>query len=173
MLKTMGTIHTAWNRIFNHLRVRKTAIGVRSKGQAMVEFTLVFVLMLVVLWIPADFGLAFYTHQLALNASRDGARIAAAEKTLPALPATCTLPCTGAADILQRTAHRVSPALLPGATITLTQSGAVASCNAQLTMRVEGTYNFFWYKLLRLFGADASDDVPIVGQTKMRWEHQC
>jgi hypothetical protein len=168
----MGTNHTTWNVIFNHQRVPNTIpVSGQCKGQALVEFTLVFVLMLVVLWIPADFGLAFYTHQLALNASRDGARIAAAEKTLPALPATCTLPCTGAADILQRTAHRVSPALLPGATITLTQSGV--SCNAQLTMRVEGTYNFFWYKLLRLFGADASDNVPIVGQTKMRWEHQC
>lgn len=31
------------------------------KGQALVEFTLVFLLVLVVAWIPADFGLAFYS----------------------------------------------------------------------------------------------------------------
>lgn len=48
-------------------------------GQALVEFTLVFLLFLVVAWIPADFGLAFYTGQLAQNASREGARIAAAD----------------------------------------------------------------------------------------------
>jgi hypothetical protein len=138
----------------------------------MVEFTLVFILLLVVAWIPADFGLAFYTGQLALNASRDGARIAAAEKTLPALPVTCTLPCAGATDILQRTAHRVSSALLPGATLTLSKD-TPAPCNEQLTMRVEGTYRFFFYRLLRLFGGTASDDVPIIGETKMRWEHQC
>jgi Flp pilus assembly protein TadG len=49
--------------------------GARS-GQALVEFTLVFMLMLVVAWIPADFGLAFLSGQLALNSSREGASIA-------------------------------------------------------------------------------------------------
>src|ERR687891_675850 len=49
-----------------------------SKGQAVVEFTLVFVLFLAIIWIPADFGLAFYSGQLAQNASREGARLAAA-----------------------------------------------------------------------------------------------
>lgn len=54
----------------------------RPAGQALVEFTLVFLLFLVVAWIPADFGLAFYTGQLAQNASREGARIAAADRNL-------------------------------------------------------------------------------------------
>src|ERR687891_2583910 len=49
-----------------------------SKGQAVVEFTLMFVLFLAIIWIPADFGLAFYSGQLAQNASREGARLAAA-----------------------------------------------------------------------------------------------
>jgi Flp pilus assembly protein TadG len=39
-------------------------------------------LLLVVAWIPSDFGLAFYTGQLAHNAAREGARIAAAEVSL-------------------------------------------------------------------------------------------
>ena len=34
-----------------------------SKGQAMVEFTIAFILLIIVAWIPADFGLAFYTSQ--------------------------------------------------------------------------------------------------------------
>ncbi len=54
----------------------------RSSGQAVVEFTLVFLLFLIIAWVPADFGLAFYTGQLAQNASREGARIAAADPTL-------------------------------------------------------------------------------------------
>src|SRR6266850_1911631 len=53
-----------------------------SSGQAVVEFTLVFLLFLVIAWIPADFGLAFYTGQLAQNASREAARIAAANPNL-------------------------------------------------------------------------------------------
>jgi hypothetical protein len=46
----------------------------RSKGQAVVEFTLVFLLFLAISWIPADFGLALFTGQLAQNASREGQR---------------------------------------------------------------------------------------------------
>src|SRR5512140_2538977 len=49
-----------------------------NKGQALVEFTLCFLMILVIAWIPADFGLAFYTSQLVGNAAREGARIGAA-----------------------------------------------------------------------------------------------
>ena len=35
--------------------------------------------MLVIAWIPADFGLMFYTGQLSQNAAREGARVAAAD----------------------------------------------------------------------------------------------
>ena len=74
-----------------------------SRGQAAVEFTLTFLLLLVVAWIPADFGLAFYSSQLAHNAAREGARIAAADLTLASGTTTCTLPsCT--ANILKETA---------------------------------------------------------------------
>ncbi len=45
-----------------------------NRGQAVVEFTLCVILMLVVAWIPADFGLMFYTGQLSQNAAREGAR---------------------------------------------------------------------------------------------------
>ena len=96
----------------------------RSSGQAVVEFTLVFLIFLVIAWIPADFGLAFYTAQLAQNASREGARIAAADPklgsgTLPGRTASCTMPsCSG--NILSETAARISSALLPDATITVT-----------------------------------------------------
>ena len=44
-----------------------------NEGQAMVEFTIGFILLLVVAWISADFGLAFYTSQLAQNAARESA----------------------------------------------------------------------------------------------------
>jgi TadE-like protein len=65
-----------------------------KKGQAMVEFTLIFILLLIVAWIPADFGLALYTGRIAQNASREGARIAAAERNL--VFASCVMPCAGA-----------------------------------------------------------------------------
>ena len=63
-----------------------------SKGQAMVEFTLVFILLIIVAWIPADFGLAFYTSQIAQNAAREGARIAAADPNPAAGEIICNIP---------------------------------------------------------------------------------
>jgi Flp pilus assembly protein TadG len=142
-------------------------------GQSLVEFTLVFLLLLVIAWIPADFGLAFYTGQLALNASREGARVAAV--TTP----------FDAADAATETCKRLPAALLtdPGSSFGTSCSPysnarvAVASptgtdCNKQLTITVTGNYNYFFYHLLRFFGADVPPNVQIVRSTQMRWEHQ-
>ena len=143
-------------------------------GQGLVEFTLVFLLLLVIAWIPADFGLAFYTGQLVLNASREGARVAAV--TMP----------FDAADAASQTCKRVPPALLsdPGAGYGTSCSPygsdarvAVVSpvgtnCNKQLTVTVTGDYNYFFYRLLRFFGADVPATVQIMRSTQMRWEHQ-
>ncbi len=159
-------------------RLCRTLPGVFNSclGQGVVEFTLVFLLFLVLAWIPADFGLAFYTGQLALNASREGARIAAADPTLTNGTTTCSLPaCYSLTDgtVLKETAKRISSALMPGAQISVTYPvpGGVA-CNQQLQVNVSGNYNYFFYHLLRFFGADVPVNVPIIRSTQMRWEHQ-
>jgi len=145
-----------------------------ASGQALVEFTFMFVLFLVIAWIPADFGLAFYSSQLAQNASREGARIAAADRTLVSGTTSCTMPsCTG--NIFKETAARISSALLPGATITLTLDPDVgaANCNRMVTVSVSGSYNFFFYQLLRWFGVSSvPNNTDIMRQTRMRWEPQ-
>ncbi len=144
-----------------------------NRGQALVEFTLVFILLLVVAWIPADFGLAFYTGQLAQNASREGARIAAADRTLTAGVYKCQMPCTGISGALKAAADRMSSALLPGAWVTLALSAPSASCDQLVTVSISGPYNFTFYQLLRLFGFNVPNSVTITRQTSMRWEHQC
>ena len=145
-------------------------------GQAVVEFTLVFVLLLVLAWIPADFGLAFFSSQLAANASREGARIGAADPSYSTQVGNCTLPaCFSLADgtILKETANRLSSALLPGAIITVDPLSG-PSCNQLVQVRVEGTYNFFFYQLLHLMGVTADlNTQSITRETSMRWEHQC
>jgi Flp pilus assembly protein TadG len=146
----------------------------RCAGQALVEFTLIFLLFLVVAWIPADFGLAFYTGQLAQNASREGARIAATDRTLVSGTTSCTMPsCTG--NIFTETAARISSALLPGATITLNLDPDVgaANCNRMVTVTVSGNYNFFFYRLLSWFGISGNlNNTTITRTTIMRWEPQ-
>jgi Flp pilus assembly protein TadG len=145
----------------------------RSSGQAIVEFTLTFLILLIVAWIPADFGLAFYTGQLAQNAAREGARIAAADSTLVSGTTSCVMPsCTG--NIFEETSKRLSAALLPAATIAVNLDPDISTnCNRMVTVTVSGTYNFFFYRLLRWVRVSGNlDNKPITRQTRMRWEAQ-
>ena len=144
-----------------------------SSGQAVVEFSLTFLLFLVIAWIPADFGLAFFTGQLAQNASREAARIAAADPNLA--NGSCNMPCSSApgGTALKAAAERMSPALLPGALISVTlEPPAGANCNRLVEVSVSGEYNYFFYQLLRAMGNTTPDTLNIVRSTSMRWEHQ-
>jgi Flp pilus assembly protein TadG len=167
-----------WKRSRMRRQLRRGSLSYirNTNGQAVVEFTLVFVLLLVIAWIPADFGLAFYSSQLAANASREGARIGAADPGYSAQVGNCTLPaCFALADgtILKETANRLSSALLPGATITVDPLSG-PTCNQSVNVRVDGTYNFFFYQLLHLMGVTADlNSQSITRETFMRWEHQC
>lgn len=155
-----------------HRRVILTSFA-SSLGQATLEFTLVFLLLLVIAWIPADFGLAFYTGQLAQNASREGARIASADPTLASGTASCTMPsCSG--QILGETAARISSALLPAAKIdvTLEPDSVPSKCDRKVTVTVSGNYNYFFYHLLKVVGHTVPNTLNIVRSTSMRWEHQ-
>jgi Flp pilus assembly protein TadG len=153
-------------------------IFTKNKGQAAVEFTLVFIFLVIVAWIPADFGLAFYTSQIAQNAVREGARIAAADPTLVAPPnPTCGPPlssCFGFGNVFSETAVRL-PSALSGATTQITvlyPDPASSTCNQLVTVSVQGQYPFFFYKVLRFMGIDVT--IPTIQRSStMRWEHKC
>ena len=155
-----------------HLRLASTFVS--SSGQALVEFTLVFLLLLIIAFIPADFGLGFYTGQIAQNASREAARIGAADPNLA--DATCTMPCSSApaGTALRAAADRMSQALLPSATISVTlEPAAGANCNRLVEVSISGNYNFFYYQLLQGLGVGSvNGSSNIQRSTKMRWEHQ-
>jgi TadE-like protein len=144
-------------------------------GQAVVEFTLVFLLFLIIAWIPADFGLAFYTGQLAQNASREAARIAAADPNLATTTGSCNMPCSSApgGTALKAAADRMSRVLLPGALISVTLEPAIGTnCNRLVEVSVSGEYHYFFYQLLETMGHTIPDTSNIVRSTSMRWEHQ-
>jgi TadE-like protein len=145
-----------------------------SKGQALVEFVLVFVLLLVVSWIPAEFGLAFYTSQVAQNAVREGARIAAADTNPAASAGWCDIPaCYSGANILKETSLRLPAALMSNIRVTLTvDAPSDTNCNEMVTVSARGQFHFFFYQILRLIGVTVSDAKQINTSAKMRWEHQ-
>ena len=158
---------------------RSVSATINHKGQTVVEFTLIFVLFVVVAWVPADFGLAFYTSQLALNATRDGARIAAADKGLAEGTISCVLPCaieksSNPTGPLAQIAGRMSEALLPGATVSLTLPPRVGTaCDRLVTVTITGNYNFWFYQVFRLMGGVQPNFKTITQSTGMMWEYQC
>jgi hypothetical protein len=150
----------------------------KNKGQAAVEFTLIFILLIIVAWIPADFGLAFYTSQLAQNAVREGARIAAADPTLVAMDEVpCGPPlssCFTAGNIFNETAVRLPSALMGASTqIAIVYPDPDSSaCNQLVRVSVSGQYPFFFYKVLRFMGIGVN--IPTITRSSiMRWEHLC
>jgi Flp pilus assembly protein TadG len=132
----------------------------KASGQALVEFTLMFVLFLAIIWIPADFGLAFYSGQLAQNASREGARLAAATNPFDA------------GNIQAQVMNRMDSAVLKNVTAAVVPPACDPAVNMQvITVTVAGEYNFAFYQLLRLLGFSAPDSVVISRTTTMRYEY--
>ena len=147
--------------------------NLRDRGQALVEFTLIFILLVAISWIPAEFGLAFYTGQMALNASREGARLAAASKTLDT------------AEITTETCKRLNSAILrdpspncgafSSAKVTVAPIQEPTGC--MITVTVTGDYNFRFFQLLRMLTTTGTvpDKVTITRMTKMlsEWVATC
>lgn len=178
----MITKATRWRRLSTRWAFFPLlASRLNRKGQAMVEFTLTFVLLLVIAWIPADFGLAFFTGQQMQNAAREGARIAAVDRFFETQAGTwsCAAPCSGQINVLQVTAARLSNVLIRTTNVTLTypdpvRSSTIGTCqNNMLTVQVQGTYNYFFYQLLHLIGVTNNlNTATITRITSMRYEHQ-
>ena len=143
-----------------HNRKRLRNRDRKASGQALVEFTLMFVLFLAIIWIPADFGLAFYSGQLAQNASREGARLAAATNPFDT------------ANIQTQVMNRMSSAILKNVTAGVTPPTCDPALNMQVVaVTVTGEYDFYFYQLLRLLGLSAPDNVVITRTTTMRYEY--
>jgi len=163
-------------RIGWHFALTKP-FGAKNKGQALVEFTLVVILFLIVAWIPADFGLAFYTNQLTQNASREAARIAASDPSVTSSSCVLASTCSSvpATSVLARAADRLKSALLSGGQITLTviPETSPGACDSLVSVQITGDYDFFFFGFLNFLGASVPDSVSIDRVTEMRWEHQC
>jgi hypothetical protein len=137
----------------------------KQRGQSIVEITLITPLLLVALYVPADFGIGLLTAHLTQNAVREAARIGVSTKD--------PLNTTAANDIGDDALDNL-PARLASPTVTVTYygSGGAANCLQFVEVEAEGTYNFFLYQLLRLIGLPAPDSTTITRTTRMRYEFQ-
>jgi|RhiMetdeSRZDD1v2_1073273.scaffolds.fasta_scaffold03495_20 Flp pilus assembly protein TadG len=138
-----------------------------NKGQSIVEITLITPLILVALYVPFDFGVLIFTGHLTQNAVRDGARVASNTDTMTNAKAT-TLATTLFNSLPQK--------LVTGSTtkevrIRYYATGA-ANCAEFVEVQAQGTYDFFLYRLMTLFGFSPPNSISITRTTRMAYQFQ-
>jgi len=133
------------------------------RGQSIVEITLITPLLMVALYVPVDFGMMIFTGHLTQNAVRDGARIAAT---------TDLMDDTKATNLAVQVNTNV-PQRLSSKRVTVNYYGSGApNCAQNVEVIAQGTYNFFWYRLIGLLRLAPPTAITITRTTKMRYEHQ-
>ena len=140
----------------------------RQKGQSIIEITLITPLLLIALYIPADFGIAFYMGNLIQNAAREGARIGSGlskSGKAPNLVFTSTQANTVKKEVFDRLPN------LTNKSVTIRFYDGTA-CMEFVEVTAQGDYNFFLYQLMRLFGGTVPDFVTISRTTQIRYNYQ-
>ena len=134
-----------------------------STGQSIVELTLIVPLVLAILYIPADFGIAFFTAQMVQNATREAARIGASMNPF------------ASATVENEATKRLPGGKFVTASVSATLNGSSTStCMRRIVVTVNGSYNLFWYRLLNLMlpGTVTDTSLPITRSTAMRYDSQ-
>jgi Flp pilus assembly protein TadG len=140
-----------------------------QRGQSIIEISLITPLLLIALYIPADFGIAFLMGNFTQNAAREGARMGTGlqlDGTAPDLVFGSTQAATVEAAVSNR-----MPAFLSNKKVTVKFYNGTA-CMQFIEVTAQGNYNFFLYQLMRLFGGTAPDSVTISRTTQMRYTYQ-
>ncbi len=134
------------------------------KGQSIVELALITPLLLVALYVPADFGVAFSVAHLTQNAVREAARRGASTDPFDIAASTA----------IKNDALIKIPAWFGGsktATVTFHADGA-ADCARFVQVTGGGTYDYFLYRVMYLFGFSPPDNQQIIRTARMRYAAQ-
>lgn len=146
------------------LGLSKNRLSKNFCGQSMVEVTLITPLVLIALYIPADFGIAYYTAHLTQNAVREAARIGVSTKD--------PFNSTAATAIANEALARI-PSRLNSVTVTVTYFGPPTdTCMQSVLVTAQGSYSYFFYQMLRLVGATVPNTATITRASRMRYEFQ-
>lgn len=138
-------------------------------GQSIIEIALITPLLLIALYIPADFGIAFLMGNFTQNAAREGARVGTGLQlsgTAPDLIFDSTQ-----ADAVKTAVSSRMPVFLSNRKVTVKFYNGTA-CMKFIEVTAQGDYNFFLYQLIRLFGGTAPNFVTISRTTQMRYTYQ-
>jgi Flp pilus assembly protein TadG len=141
-------------------------------GQSIVEISLITPLLLIALYIPADFGIAFLVMNIAGTAARDGAALGSA---IVKTGGTATDPDfdSAEADTVKDAVVARLPSFLQNRSITVRfYEDTPADCFEFIEVTASGNYSFFFYQLLRLFGYTVNNPVNLSRTTQMPYRNQ-
>ena len=146
------------------------------KGQSIVEIALVTPLLLVALYIPADFGIAYLVANILNTAVRDGAIIASTSgKSGPSsggLEDNRNFAAADAEIVINAVVARL-PAYITGRSVTVTfYEDDPANCFEFVEVRATGQYSFFFYRILRLLGGAVANPVRLSRTAQMPYRNQ-
>lgn len=143
-----------------------------QSGQSVVEVSLITPLLLIALMIPADFGIALFVGNLAQSAAREGARIGAELQKSGGSAPDFDYSSSEATTVKNAVLSRM-PAMLTGTTVNVKfYEGSAPTCVEYVQVTAQGSYNFFFYQLLRIVGLSAPNSVAISRTTQMRYSYQ-
>ena len=134
-----------------------------SEGQSIVELTLLVPIILVALYVPADFGVAFFTAHLVQNATREAARIGASMNPF------------NQTTVENEVSKRLPTGRFTVSSVSANLNGSETStCMRRVLVSVSGSYDLFLYQLTNLVVPDAISDttIPITHSTAMRYDSQ-
>jgi Flp pilus assembly protein TadG len=140
-----------------------------QRGQSIVEISLITPLLLIALYIPADFGVSFFMGNLVQNAAREGARIGSGLQksgSVPNLFFSSAEANTVKTEVISRL-----PNYLTNKTVTVTFYTGTA-CMEFVEVRAQGQYKFFMYQIMRLFGGTVPNSITISRTTQMHFKYQ-
>jgi len=140
-----------------------------QRGQSIIEISLITPLLLIALYVPADFGVAFFIGNLTQTAAREGARIGSGLQKSGNVP-NLTFSSTEANAVKTEVFSRM-PATLTGKSVTVTFYTGTG-CMEFLEVTATGDYRYFLYQLMRLFGGTPPNSVTISRTTQMHYKYQ-
>jgi Flp pilus assembly protein TadG len=150
--------------------IEKSLCRKKQRGQSVVELALITPLVLIALYIPADFGIAFLTAHLTQNAVREGARIGSGLTSGdPGNPIGSSQGTTIKDAVLARLPERLSS---PTVSVKFYFSSEAATCMQVVEVTATGTYNYSLYHLMELFGVTVPTSETMSRTTQMRYNYQ-
>jgi hypothetical protein len=126
-------------------------------------------LLLIALYIPADFGIAFFMGNFVQTAAREGARIGSGLQKSGEVPDLIF--SSSQADVVKTEVLSRLPDYLTNKTVTVRFYTGTA-CMEFVEVTAEGRYNLFLYRLMRLIGGTAPDFIMISRTTQVRYNYQ-